>query len=215
MAHDNVNVLALVNSNTFMHYNNVIIGAIASQVTSLTIAYATVYSSADHRKHQSSASMASVRRIHRWLVNSPHKWPVTRKMYRFDYVIMIKIDHYLTAKKHSKTQTVFIITLTAHGTIGSTIHVFADNQGQWYRLWINNYIALYSVPYIQDIITNPRLHTYLCCLSIRISRLTPVGISASKSHSDRTSYWRNILKETAGGAPETPILFRRYMCFII
>ena len=60
------------------HYSNVIMGAMASQITSLTIAYSTVYSSADQRKHQSSASLAFERRIHRWPVNSPHKRPVTR-----------------------------------------------------------------------------------------------------------------------------------------
>ena len=66
------------------HYNDVIMGAIASQITSLTIAY----SDADQRKHQSSASLAFVRGIHRWPVNSPHKWQVTRKMFPFDDVIM-------------------------------------------------------------------------------------------------------------------------------
>ena len=42
----------------------------------------------DQRKHQSSASLAFVWGIHRWPVNSPHKWPVTRKMFPFDDVIM-------------------------------------------------------------------------------------------------------------------------------
>ena len=70
------------------HYNDVIMGAIASQFTSLTIVYSTVYSDADQRKHQSSASLAFVRGIHRWPVNSPHKWPGTRKMFPFDDVIM-------------------------------------------------------------------------------------------------------------------------------
>ena len=62
--------------------------AMASQTTSLTIVYSAVYSGADHRKHQSSASLAFVREIHRWPVNSPHKGPVTRKMFSFDDVIM-------------------------------------------------------------------------------------------------------------------------------
>ena len=62
--------------------------AMASQITSLAIVYSTVYSGADQRKHQSSASLAFVRGIHRWPVNSPHKWPVTRKMCPFDDVIM-------------------------------------------------------------------------------------------------------------------------------
>ena len=43
------------------HYNGVIMGAIASQITSLTIIYSTVYSEADQRKYQSSASLAFVR----------------------------------------------------------------------------------------------------------------------------------------------------------
>ena len=72
---------------TSMHYCNVIMGTIVSQITSLTIVYSTVYSDADQRKHQSSASLAFVRGIHRGPVNSPHKWPVTRKMFPFDDVI--------------------------------------------------------------------------------------------------------------------------------
>ena len=63
-------------------------GAIASQTTSLMIVYSIVYSDADQRKHQSSASLAFVRFIHRGPVVSPHKWPVTRKMFPFDDVIM-------------------------------------------------------------------------------------------------------------------------------
>ena len=73
------------------HYNGVIMGAMASQITSLAIVYSTVYSGADQRKHQSSAPLAFVWRIHWWPVNSPHKWPVMRKMIPFDDVIMIKI----------------------------------------------------------------------------------------------------------------------------
>ena len=72
-----------------LHYSDVIMGAMASQITSLTIVYSTVCSGADQRKHQSSASLAFVRGIHRWPVNSPHKWPVTRKIFSFDDVIMM------------------------------------------------------------------------------------------------------------------------------
>ena len=60
----------------------------ASQITSLMIAYPTVYSGADQRKHQSSASLAFVRGIHRWPVNSLQKGPVARKMVPFDDVII-------------------------------------------------------------------------------------------------------------------------------
>ena len=54
-------------------------GTMASRITSLTIVYSTVYSGADQRKHQRSASLASVSLIQRWPVNFPHKGPVTRK----------------------------------------------------------------------------------------------------------------------------------------
>ena len=67
-------------------------GTMASQITSLTSVYSTVCSGADDRKHQSSASLAFVWGIHRWPVNSPHKWPVTRKMFPFDDVIIRQID---------------------------------------------------------------------------------------------------------------------------
>ena len=71
-------------------YNDVIMSAIVSQITSLTIVCAAFYSGADQRIYQSSASLAFVRGIHRWPVNSPHKGPVTRKMFPFDDVIMLR-----------------------------------------------------------------------------------------------------------------------------
>ena len=64
-------------------------GVMTSQITSLAIVYKTGYSGADQRKHQSSASLAFVRGIHRWPVNCPQMGPVTRKMFPFDDVIMI------------------------------------------------------------------------------------------------------------------------------
>ena len=59
-----------------------------SQITSLTIIYSTVYSGADQRKHHSSASLAFVKGIYQWPVNSPHKGPVTQTMFPFDDVII-------------------------------------------------------------------------------------------------------------------------------
>ena len=78
------------------HYSDVIMVAMASQITSLTIVYSTVYSGADQRKHQSSASLAFVPGIHRWQVNSPHKRPATRKMFPFDDAIMFSSNSYLS-----------------------------------------------------------------------------------------------------------------------
>ena len=80
---------AQVNEINQSHYSDDIMSAMASQISSLTIVYSTVYSGADQRKHKSSASLVFVRGIHRWPVNSPHKAPVTRKMFPYGDVIMI------------------------------------------------------------------------------------------------------------------------------
>ena len=73
-----------------LYYSDVIISAVPSQITGVPIGYSIVCSGADRRK--SSASLAFVRGIHRSPVNSPHKGPVTRKMFPFDDVIMSSAD---------------------------------------------------------------------------------------------------------------------------
>ena len=67
--------------------------AMASPITSVSIVYSAVCSGADQRKHQSFASRAFVRGIHRWPVNSPHKGPVTRKKFPFDDVFNYTLCH--------------------------------------------------------------------------------------------------------------------------
>ena len=67
--------------NRLSHYNDIIMGSMASRITSLTIVYSAVYSGADQRKHQSFASLAFVRGINRGPVNFRHNWPVTRKCF--------------------------------------------------------------------------------------------------------------------------------------
>ena len=73
--------LLIVSRGWNTHYNDVIIGVMASQITSLTIFYSTIYLGADRKIHQSSSSLAFVRGIHCWPLNSPHKWPVTRILF--------------------------------------------------------------------------------------------------------------------------------------
>ena len=70
------------------HYIDVIMSAMASKITSLTIAYSIVYSGAHQGKYQSSASLTFVRGIHRSPMNSPYKVPVMRKMFPFDDITM-------------------------------------------------------------------------------------------------------------------------------
>ena len=85
--HHNIGVQLIVHMR--FSRNDVIMSSMASQITSLTVVYSTVYSGGDQRKHQSSASLAFVRGIHRWPMNSPHIGPVTRKLFPFDDVIIV------------------------------------------------------------------------------------------------------------------------------
>ena len=88
-----VNLLCLSSDESAQNdYNDVMVSAMASQITSFTIVYSTVYSGSVQRKHQSSASLAFVREIHQWPVTSLHKGPITRKMFSFGDVIMIDAE---------------------------------------------------------------------------------------------------------------------------
>ena len=95
------------------HYSGVIMSVMASQLTSLKSVYLAVSSGADQRKHQSSASLAFVRGIHRWPVNSPHKGPVTRKMFPFDDVIMSDNNIHLNKATMVITVTSFLTGVKA------------------------------------------------------------------------------------------------------
>ena len=96
------NHLSLPKCNETMetHYNDAIMSAMASQITGVFIVNSTVSSGADQRKHQSSASLALVRGIHRWPGNPPHKGRVTWKMFPLDDVIMCKWNLYLCPQVH-------------------------------------------------------------------------------------------------------------------
>ena len=83
---------------------------VASQITSLTVVYSIVYSDADQRKYQSSASLAIVRGP----VNSPHKGPVTRKMVPFDDVIMDTLPSAYTVWAWEPHGTHFASSLWGH-----------------------------------------------------------------------------------------------------
>ena len=67
-----------------LYYSDVMMSAMASQITGVSIVCLTVCWGAYQRKHQSSASLAFVR------VDSPHQGPVMRKMYPFHDVIIIR-----------------------------------------------------------------------------------------------------------------------------
>ena len=84
----NLRLNSISHEKMIFDYDDVTMSGMASQITILRIVYSPVYPGADQRKHQSPASLAFVRGIHRGLVNSPHKWPVTRKLFPLDDVIM-------------------------------------------------------------------------------------------------------------------------------
>ena len=81
----------------------------------------------DQRWYQSSASLAFVWGIHRRPVNSPHKWPVTRKMFPFDDVITWDLIVWWTA-------SFWLQWTMAEGTVhGGSIH---DLVTSWIELYI-------------------------------------------------------------------------------
>ena len=96
-----------------LQYSDITMSMMVSQITSVSIVYhlfwprwqktskLRVTGHCDDRKYQSSASLAFVRGIHRWPVNSPHKGPVMQKMLPFDDVIMfwpVNIYHHSGAQ---------------------------------------------------------------------------------------------------------------------
>ena len=78
-------------AHSFNHYTDVIISAMASQITSSTIVYPTVYSRRKSKKTSKLHAAGLCEGIHRWPVNSAHKGPVKRKMFPFDDVIMTRL----------------------------------------------------------------------------------------------------------------------------
>ena len=148
-----------------IHYNDVIMGAMTSQITSLTIVYSTVYSGVDQRKHQSSASLAFVRGIHRWPVNSPHKWPVTRKMVLLDDVIMnmLRVVHNILQIYYSSIQG--YCSLQYHAPI-SCSNVFLLSSIHTSRHLCRNILLKKYIPR-----TMHTAHILLCLRSPWINRL--------------------------------------------
>ena len=71
------------NDTNNFHYSNIIMVLMVSQIIGLSI----VYSGAERMKHQNCASLAFVDGIHRRPVNSPHKEPVTPKIFPIDDII--------------------------------------------------------------------------------------------------------------------------------
>ena len=67
------------------HYSDVIMRAVAYQITRISCLL-NVCSGSDQRKTSKLLVTGRLRGIHRWPVNSPHKGPVTPRMFPFDDV---------------------------------------------------------------------------------------------------------------------------------
>ena len=144
-----------------------IMSTMASQIISLTIVYSTIYSGADERKHQSSASLAFVRGIHWWPVNSLHKGPITLKMFPFDDVIM-----FINAGSMSM--------LRGH-------YVFRKNPINTYRGTCTSLPSILELlDKDQTLVPSPLAHTRFV--------LGRQKIWASRSGSS-TRYWQSLVKE--------------------
>ena len=135
-------------------------GVMAYQITSLTIVYSTDYSGANQRKHQSSASLAFVRGIHRRLMKSPHKWQVTRKMFPFDDVIM----SHMCRRVHDSLWNVkfllsdwSIILLMIPLIIGLTVSVLLSIVAIPTVMWCTDVLAL-----IRVLVPHGKIYQHLC-----------------------------------------------------
>ena len=76
--------------NSQIHYNDGIMSAMASQITSLTIVYSTANSGTDRRKHHSSASLTFVRAITHNIY-----WGITNGPYSANHIL-----HTLLERRH-------------------------------------------------------------------------------------------------------------------
>ena len=148
-----------------LHYNDVNMGAIAPKITSLTIVFSTVYLDTDQRKHQSSASLAFVRGIHRRPVKSPHKCPVTRKMFPFDDVIM----------RYLQTQATPPAASCPARSLNATEIVSKHNHNNMPEAALDNYQPVWNA---QVSISTPYVLIWNCALgpdSIKRYHLTSIG----------------------------------------
>ena len=150
---------------------------IVSQITSLTIVYSSVYSGADQRKHQSSASLPFVRGIHRWPVNSPHKGPVTRKLFPFDDVIML--FHPVIATHMSDIYK---------DIIGSSDDLSVVHGLNWIMMTLSN--ALLALYERNPPVTGGKLMFFICAwTSVPANNQGAGNLKSNRAHDDVIVMW--------------------------
>ena len=165
-------------------------GAMASQITSLTFIYSTVYPGADQRKHQSSPSLAFVRGNHRWLMTSPHKEQVTRKMFLFDDVIMFFTIDATWGSFYWHGLTLFpawIINHMPSKVWNEITHLFPNFNGAVVGVW--EWISNFIIHFMMDVITYP--YTYHPWEAMGLRLLTIHDIPAVGVH-QRFATWMHV-----------------------
>ena len=103
------------------HYNDVIISMMVFQFTRLTIVHSSVYSGTDRRKFRITGPLCRAFTSDQWI--SPHKEPVTWKMFPFDDVIMDMGCAFVNSR----------------GDLCSTKKIATNKLAQWYlriKTWI-------------------------------------------------------------------------------
>ena len=130
------------------HCSEIINSTLASQITSVFIVCSTVCLGIDQRKHQSSVSLVFVRRIHRASVNSPHKRPVTRKMFPDDDVIMVmeQILTYLVCNYPYSLICALILVIWCDVSVEMSVIQTAWNKW-WYKFTCKIIIFTYLLCY--------------------------------------------------------------------
>ena len=152
-----------------VHDSDVIMSTMASQITGVLIVCLNVCSVADQRKHQSSMSLAFVRGIHRWQVKSPHKGPVTQKMFPFDDVIMEWKSSDETGTRTLRQPNLRKVDLTYHGKAemkalqSITILRSRLSINQLLILWISIILTWMSI-----------IQSCISIIQLRISRLAEI-----------------------------------------
>ena len=133
--------------NFTQHYNDVIMGAMASQITSLTIGLLNRLFGRRSKKTSKHCVTGLWQRIQRWPVNSLHKWPVMWKMFPFDDIMQAAYfwDNYVYFSCSTpKKKVLFTKEMTSdQWTAVSSRNAYSlRNKGHWgkdFPHWTHNH----------------------------------------------------------------------------
>ena len=142
----------------------------------------------DERKHQSSASLALLRGIHRWPVNIPHKGQITRNIFTFDDVTMSRkiltslnlcffSSSCISFNAHLNTKLQFKMTNPLHilhGLTEDTLHI-----RKLYTTDCERSIGIRRWPWLWHERDIKKVFDALCDYAITLSLKSPLHITES------------------------------------